>query len=129
MNRQASQEPELDWTSDLDYHFPERVEEARRMRVSAPKSIDTAFKEFHFTHPGVYYQLENLATQWFDRGHQRLGMKALWERARWEMTLYHDAEKSEYKLNNSYTSRYARLLLERHPEWKGRIKTRTLRSL
>ena len=31
-----------------------------------------------------------------------------------------------WRINNSFTSLYARLLLDRHPEWAGRIETRAL---
>ena len=34
----------------------------------------------------------------------------------------------QFKLNNSYRSRYTRLLLDRHPEWTDVFQTRELKA-
>jgi hypothetical protein len=79
------------------------------------------FAAFHASNPHVADALETLAEQWLAR-HERVGMKALVERLRWESGIR--TEGSVWKLNNSWPAFYSRLLLERRPEWAGRIQTR-----
>ena len=67
--------------------------------------------------------LEALAAQWLSR-HAKVGVKSLGESLRWTSGL--QVEGDPYRINNSYLSRYARLLIERHPEWADAIETRSL---
>lgn len=85
-------------------------------------TIAERFDAFHEANPHVADALEALAGQWLAR-HKRVGMKALVERLRWESGIQ---TTGVWKLNNNFTSLYARLLLARHPEWVGRIETRAL---
>ena len=89
-------------------------------------SIAERFELFHAANPHVADTLEALARQWLDAGNTRLGVKALVERARWESGLHTTGDA--WRINNTLTSHYARLLLDRHPEWSGAIETRTLRA-
>lgn len=88
-------------------------------------TLDTQFQEFHESNPHVYRRLEGLAAGWLGT-HERVGMKMLWEVLRWQTGV--QTSGKPWKLNNNYTSRYARLLADRHPDWKGRIHTRELKS-
>lgn len=90
-------------------------------------SIQTRFEDFHHDNPQVLLELERLAEQWFSAGHLKCGLKMLWEVLRWELGLRTRGDDG-FRLNNNFTSRYARLLVERHPEWDGRIETRELRA-
>ena len=90
-------------------------------------TIQTQFEAFHFRHPQVYDHLVTLAFQARRVGRHRIGMKMLFEVLRWEWTiagLPDDAE--EWKLNNNYTSRYARLIMASHPPLRDLFNTRTL---
>lgn len=88
-------------------------------------SLAEKFDRFNASNPHVADALELLAGQWL-RMHDRVGMKALVERLRWESGI--QTTGSAYRLNNSWTAFYARLLLARHPEWSGRIVTREQRA-
>ena len=88
-------------------------------------TLQARFEQFHEANPHVYATLERLAERWL-ASHPKVGTKMLWERLRWELSV--DTTEHRPRLNNSYTSRYARLLLARHPEWTGRIETRQLVS-
>lgn len=89
--------------------------------------LDSRFEEFHSANPQVADQLETLASQWLSV-HERVGMKMLWEVLRWQIGLRSATGVKPFRLNNSLTSRYARLLIGRRPSWDGRILTRELRS-
>ena len=89
-------------------------------------SIADRFVAFHEENPHVANALEALAAQWLIR-HKKVGMKALVERLRWESGIQTDGDV--WRLNNSFTSHYARLLLARRPDWADRIETRVLRAV
>ena len=88
--------------------------------------IEAAFWNFHTNHPEVYAGLVRLAYQAVGAGRERLGIKMLFEVLRWEWVIQglpDDAE--EFKLNNNYTSRYARLIME-EPGLEDVFETRRL---
>jgi len=88
-------------------------------------TIDAQFEEFHRNNPEVYEELVRLARQMKARGHKRIGIKMLWEVLRWERAMK-TTDQTEWKLNNNYTSRYARLIMENEPDLKGFFVTRGL---
>lgn len=89
-------------------------------------SIAERFALFHEQNCHVADALEVLAAQWFAAGHRRIGVKALFERLRWEVGIQTTGDV--WRLNNDYTAHYGRLLIERHPEWADAIHLRELRS-
>jgi hypothetical protein len=88
--------------------------------------IQEKFEKFHSDNPHIFSILEGMASRWLSI-HSQVGMKMLWEVLRWQLGV-EVSNTGEYRLNNNYTSRYARLLLEKHPEWAGRIQLRALQS-
>jgi hypothetical protein len=79
------------------------------------------FEQFHATNPHVARALEALAGQWL-AFHAKVSVKALFERLRWEYGIQTRGEAM--RLNTSVTAYYARLLIERRPEWVDAIDTR-----
>jgi hypothetical protein len=84
-------------------------------------SLADRFAAFHASNPHVADALERLAGQWLAAGHRKVGMKALVERLRWESGI---RTTGAYRINNSHVAFYARLLIERRPEWADCIETR-----
>ena len=99
------------------------------LQLFAP-SIESRFEAFHARNPGVYAKLVNLAYRARNLDHQRrIGIGMLFEVLRWEWTLLglpDDAE--EFKLNNNYRSRYARLIMADHPQLDGLFEIRELKT-
>lgn len=91
--------------------------------VDSRLSLAEQFAQFHGDNPHVADALEQLAASWFAAGNPRIGTKALWERLRWEAGI--QTNTADYRLNNNWPAFYSRILLERRPEWSGRILTRT----
>jgi len=89
-------------------------------------SLADKFEAFHSANPHVADALEHLAGQWLAR-HRKVGVKALVERLRWESGI--QTTGSAYRINNSHTAFYARLLLERRPDWAGRIEVREQKAM
>lgn len=90
-------------------------------------SIEERFETFHGDNPWVYDSLRLLALDMVRKGHKRVGLKMLFEVLRWQ---YARATVSTdgLKLNNDFTSRYARLLAEREPELADAFETRALKT-
>lgn len=88
--------------------------------------IDSAFIDFHRANPHVYDALVRLAKQAAAAGRTKVGMKMLFEVLRWEQFLV--TSDPDFKLNNNYTARYARLIMEQEPELAGIFEVRSLRS-
>lgn len=94
-----------------------------------PKTIQEAFEDFHAENPTVYAALVRLARQAKARGHLRIGIELLFAVLRWERMMgTADPSQDHFKLNDHYTSRYARLIMAREPDLDGLFATRTLRS-
>ncbi|MEV0370637.1 hypothetical protein AB0I10_12525 [Streptomyces sp. NPDC050636] len=93
---------------------------------SAGLSIQERFEAFHQLNPWILEQLEALTSDCVDRGLKRVGIGMLFEVLRWQ---YGRATYGEpWRLNNDFRSRYARMLLELHPEWSSLFETRGLRT-
>lgn len=68
------------------------------------------FEQFHRQNPHVYKCLVSLARQWVTvTGRDKLGIGALYERARWEFAM--TTTDTDYKLNNDYRAYYSRLIM------------------
>lgn len=88
-------------------------------------SLADRFAAFHAANPRVAEAIEAMCAQWLAR-HPKVGIKAVFERLRWESGL--TTVGYCWRLNNVFTAYYARLMLDLHPEWVGRIETRALAS-
>ncbi len=90
-------------------------------------TIDERFADFHRRNPHVYRNLVRLALDDAARGRRR-GVAALFEilRYAYEST---DRDPAEYKLNNDFASRYARLIMQTEPRLAGHFNTRELKAL
>lgn len=91
-----------------------------------PSAAAKRFGDFHEANPQVYRELEKLAWQAHERGRRKIGMQMLFEVLRWNRIM--QTQGDDYKLNNNYAGRYARLIMEKNPELEGIFETRELRS-
>lgn len=89
------------------------------------QTIDAAFQAFHEANPHVYEELRMLALRARRAGSERIGMKMLFEVVRWRHTLR--TQGDDFKLNNNFTSRYARMLMQ-EPELADAFEIRGLRA-
>jgi len=88
-------------------------------------TLDDRFREYHVKNPQVYQFFERFALVALNSGMQTFGAKAIMERVRWEVSLM-TKDHTTFKINNYYTSRYARLLVEQRPEFAGFFEMRRL---
>ena len=92
----------------------------------AGKTIEQAFLDFHRINPHVYTELVKLTRQLHDRGVTRVGIKMLFEVLRWQHLLATAGD--DFKLNNNFTSYYARMIMINNPDLKGIFLTRRLHA-
>jgi uncharacterized Zn finger protein (UPF0148 family) len=102
--------------TSCDFHVSVRTEQ--------PKKTD--FQIFHEENPHVYDEIVRLARVAKTRGHTRWGIKGIFEVLRWSQMITNG--DNEFKLNNNYTSAYARLVMENEPDLEDFFETRSIRS-
>jgi hypothetical protein len=89
-------------------------------------AVQQTFPSFHALNPWVADALEEMALDALADGERRVGVKHFVEVLRWR---YRKATTGEpWRLNNSFTALYARLLIERRPELAELIETRERRA-
>lgn len=94
--------------------------------LSFDGTMQQRFEDFHRGHPDVYRELVKRAREAARSGH-RCGIRMIWERMRWHFYIEMSGD-DEYKLNNNYTSRYARLIEDQEPDLRDFFEKRELRS-
>lgn len=95
--------------------------------VVAKEDLEKKFWVFHQQNPHVYEHLKKLAFQFLDRRPSRdLSINMIFEVMRWEVAF--STSDEDYKLNNSYRSRYARLLMWSESRLNDRFETRELKT-
>lgn len=87
--------------------------------------LDVAFRQFHHAHPHVYDALVTHALKWQHQGHRKCGIGMLFELFRWDAGMTF-GPTADFKLNNNYRSRYARLIMANEPGLNGFFETRAL---
>ena len=88
--------------------------------------IDEQFWQFHRENPKVYEYLKQLSLELRMRGVQSYSINSLFEVLRWKKALATDND--DFKLNNNFRSRYARLLMKEEPELEGFFEVRSLQT-
>ena len=89
---------------------------------------DRRFLSFHALNPRVYEELVRLAREATGHGHTKIGVRMIWEVMRWNLTIRTFDPFSDFKLNDHYHSRYARLIMIQEPDLFGVFELRQLKS-
>lgn len=91
-------------------------------------SIDADFIQFHQTHPKVYAEFVRRAREIKARGLTHYSADVILAIVRWHTDIT-GRDVEPFKINNNYSSRYARMLMREYPaEFAGFFSTRVLRS-
>ena len=96
-------------------------------RQTTGKFIIEAFREFHAKNPGIYYLFEIQVLRAIAKGRSKVGAKNIMEWIRWELYIKTTKDQS-FKLNNNFTSYYARMFIRKHPQHADKFEIRRLRS-
>lgn len=88
--------------------------------------MKTSFLKYHIQNPKIYLEFEKLAYQLINKGYVRLGAKQIFEVIRWHTMV---EGTGQYKVNNNFTSDYARLFEWYHPIYAGYFNKRLCKSI
>ena len=105
----------------------EIFEELKQPDAKQFRTIQEQFEEFHRLNPFVYRRLAAMARQLLAKGRKKIGIGMLFEVLRWNYYSNTKDPSSEWKLNNNYCSRYARLMAA-EAEFKDAFELRELKS-
>ena len=108
------------------------LEELARMdRLAAQGDRDATirarFLRFHDSNPEVYRELVAMARELKASGHDRIGVRMLWEALRWRRMI-RTSDPSGYKLNDHYPAHYARRIMDHEPDLDEIFATRQIRT-
>lgn len=92
----------------------------------AEATIQERYEQWRDANPWILPALARLLDDWSAHGGRRVGVKAALE---WMRFFYaRQIKSSDFRVNNSYSSRVARDLIERYPHLADVIETRELRA-
>lgn len=94
-------------------------------------TIDELFERYHEAHPEIYEQMVRSAREAKRLGHKRISTKYLIEMVRANFIFNHEYDPEvdrTYTINNVFTSRYSRLIMEQEPDLAEMFVTRALKS-
>tara|TARA_R110000737_G_C14524521_1_gene476009 strand:+ start:101 stop:406 length:306 start_codon:yes stop_codon:yes gene_type:complete len=91
-------------------------------------TIKDSFDQFHITNPQVYSIFEAKAFAAIKMGKTKMSSKLILNVIRWEAFIQTTDVNSTYKINDAYTSHYARLFAEENPAHADVFNYRALRS-
>jgi hypothetical protein len=95
--------------------------------LSLEGSIQARFEAFHRENPEIYRKLVRLARFMRTRGMRHASLDYLYHVLRWRVFL-ETKQDCGRKLNDHFTSRYARLIEDQEPDLHGFFSKRGLRS-
>lgn len=106
---------------------PSLFDQKAPTRLPQGVSIRTDFLRFHMENPHVYGEIVKLAREMKANNHERWGIKGIFEVLRWRYAIQTSGDEC-FKLDNRYTSHFARLVMEQEPDLKDFFQTREQRA-
>jgi len=92
------------------------------------KTLDEKFFEYHTANPLVLELFEQFTRRVKKAGHDHYSIDAIMHQVRWHIDIETQSADG-FKLNNNYTSRYARLLTKENPDLCGFFRNRKLKTI
>lgn len=118
------------WRGVVDHEPPRTLfDAAEDARTLDDETIEARFVAFHAAHPEVFAKLVEFSLELLHAGYEHFGVGLVWERLRYESMVGHRPDEgSPWRLNNSFRSRYARLIADQVPALADVFTTRALRA-
>ena len=95
-------------------------------------SIQDRFEIFHAANPHIYVLFRRFVREARIAGFNKYSARAIIHRIRWhldvEITPTDDAETHPFKINDHFSSRYARLMVALNPSFEGFFELRELKT-
>jgi hypothetical protein len=125
-SRPVKEDGKVTWAADLEAPAP--TAPIVPVVDSVESRRDREFSSFHGNNPQVYEELVHWTRNFKDAGRGRIGIRMVWEAVRWNKIMQTKDLSSDYKLNDHYHSRYARLIMQRERDLDGIFELRSLHS-
>ena len=90
-------------------------------------TTDEKFLKFHSDNPYIFQLFVKYSREAKAAGKKHYGIWAIANRIRWHVDI-ETRSRDGFKVNNNYLSRYARLIAEEYPEFKGFFRNRELKG-
>ena len=91
-------------------------------------SIDARFARFHKANEHIFDMFRDYAFAAKDAGMNRYSADAILHRIRWNINVETKRAEGQPKINDHYSSRYARMLIDIYPEFDGFFILKKLKS-
>lgn len=91
------------------------------------RDIQTAFNEFHANNPRIYELYKEQVYRAVRMKREKVSSKTILGWIRWEVGINVKTD-DVFKINDAYTSRYARLFIKEHPQYEYMFNFRELRD-
>lgn len=92
-------------------------------------TIQERFDKFHRDNPEVYELFKRFSWELVRSGRLRYSADAIIHRIRWHYAVNVDYQKNgDFKMNNNFSSRYARKLIAESPSFDEFFETRELKE-
>jgi hypothetical protein len=104
------------------------VENKGMSRGDKEATLTEKFKAFHRANPHIYDKIVEIARAKKREGYSKYSMKRIFEEIRWENRGIETDGTDEYTLSNSFTSRYARLVMRQEEDLVGFFNLKPLRT-
>jgi len=88
--------------------------------------LESRFRQYLYDNPTFIPRLAELAREWKARGFASISVDMLFHQLRIERWIADGND--QFKVNNSYSSRAARLLMQTYPDLDGFFRVRSLHS-
>lgn len=89
-------------------------------------NLDDKFWRFHRDNPHIYDLILKHVREVKAAGFKHYGIGSIYERIRWHINV--ETKDTQFKLSNSYRSRYARLVERNEPHLKGFFRSKPLHT-
>jgi len=96
-------------------------------KIRTTRTIQERFDVFHKQHPEVYDLFLAFAQDVMAVGHEHYSADAILHRIRWHYDVNTNRDEG-FKINDHFTSRYARLLMKLDHRFEGFFELRQLKS-
>jgi hypothetical protein len=90
------------------------------------QSIREGFNDFHAANPHIFAAFERQVFNAINKGRKKISAKLIINVIRWEM--YLESVDLNFKINDAYQSYYARLFVEKYPQYDEYFEFRKLRN-
>ena len=92
------------------------------------RTIQKAFDKYHAANPRVWALFVRFALQALDAGCVKYSADAILHRIRWHLSVETASVGDGFKINNNFSSRYARKLMTEDPRFAQFFETRKLQD-